>query len=281
MIVSQNIAYDMNGGGSGNAGHGFGGQYQKENIWFLFNEVYDSVYGFRQSDTSSAGDIYFIGNLVRDIRPAPGRTDYDPDNDWEQGAAFALWHGNSNRYIVDNTIHNVYDGITGIYNGRVDVYGNIVSQKDDHPDNHFFTLAHPARNDLVEMNSNIFIDQSSESYFTWWENAGIVGTLDEIRSVSAGRCSLCQSIIGSDSSDVFVNPTADINTRNFSLVTGSPAIGGNVRHPAYNTFQNRYGIDIYVDFKGTPRDATDPSIGAFEYTGDDRAARPLPPSNLN
>jgi hypothetical protein len=49
----------MSGGGSGNAGHGIGGQYPKNNIWYIFNVIRDSVYGFRQSDTSEpTGNIY-------------------------------------------------------------------------------------------------------------------------------------------------------------------------------------------------------------------------------
>jgi hypothetical protein len=260
VIISQNLAYDMNGGGSGNAGHGIGGQYPKNNVWYIFNEVRDSVFGFRQSDTSSpTGDIYIIGNLFHDIRPTPGRTDYDPDNAWEQGTAIALWHGNSQRYIVDNTIHNTYDGINAIYDGYVEIFGNIISQIDNATDNHFFSLEHPAKNDNVEINYNLFIDEGAESYYSWWNNSGFDSSLAEIQAASGGRCSDCVAISGSDSSDVFVVPGSS-----FTLKTTSKAVGANVKHPVYDKFKQLYGLDIYVDFNGNPRSSTDPSIGAFE-----------------
>jgi hypothetical protein len=273
VIISQNLAYNMNGGGSGNAGHGIGGQYPKNNIWYIFNEVRDSVFGFRQSDTSEpTGDIYIIGNLFHNIRPEPS-SDYDPNNAWSQGTAIALWHGNSKRYIIDNTIHNTYDGINAIYSGEIEISGNIISQIDNATDNHFFSLEHPARNNLVEMDYNLFVDDGEESYFSWWNNSGFSQSLDEIQMVSGGQCTHCQAIAQSDSSEVFSNVNSG-----YILKQNSPAAGKNIKHPVYDLFMQMYGKDIYVDFNGRPRPGTEPSIGAFEIqTG---LVPPSPPTLL-
>jgi hypothetical protein len=275
VIASQNVAYDMNGG-SGDAGHGFGGQYPKDNIWFIFNTAHDSVFGYRQSDTSSgAGDIYLVGNLFYNIRPAD-LDDYDPANSWAEGTAIALWHGSSNRYLVDNTIHGVYDGVNAIYDGFVELSGNIVSQKDDAPTNHFFDISHPTRNDHVVMDYNLFLDDATESYFVWWNNAGVVESLSEIQSLSGGECGHCVAEIGATAPRCFDDPTEG----DFRLVAGCPANRAGTKHPVYDLFEQRYGINIYVDHEGNPRDPVSPSIGAFEYSDNSDDVAPAAPTEL-
>jgi len=265
VIVSQNVASGMNGGGPGNAGHGFGVQYAKDYVWFIFNEVYDSVFGFRQSDTTDgAGNIYIIGNLFHDIRPA-SLSSYDPSDSWSQGTAIALWHGNSHRYIIDNTIYNTYDGINAIYSGNVDIFGNIISQIDNDKDSHYFTLEHPARDNLVEIDYNLFADDGGESYYSWWNNTGYSTSLSQIQSISGGRCGHCIALSGFDVAQLFTNVSTSPASRNFTLTPGSEAIAHNTKHPAYDVFKQRYGLDIYVDFNGNPRPSVNPSIGAFEY----------------
>src|SRR5690606_10774734 len=141
VIISQNESWGSDGNGGANAGSAAGMQYEKDNVWFIFNDLHDSVFGIRQSSTETDvnGKVYIIGNRIYNIRPAAGQS-YDPSDPWSQGAAIALWHGNLDRFIVDNTMHNIYDGVTAVYNGGVEMYGNIISQKDDNRDNHFFDI---------------------------------------------------------------------------------------------------------------------------------------------
>jgi hypothetical protein len=275
VIISQNKSSGSYGSPGSNGGGAIGYQYAKHRLWIIFNELYDSVFGIRQSDTSTPtsegyANIYIIGNLIYDIHPRD-LSDYNPKDIWDQGAAIALWHGNSTRYIIDNTIHDVHDGVNAIYAGGVEMYGNIISQKDDSTYNRFFEIAHPARQDLVNMDYNLFLDDVGEYYHAWWDDMGLASTLNEVKSY--GHCLNCKSIVGEDGAGQFINPATDSSNRDFRLKSTAAAVTGNVKHPVYDRFKELYGIDIYVDFNGVPRNSASPAIGAFEY-----AAGQYPPS---
>ncbi len=258
VIISQNKSHGSAGNGSANAGSAAGMQYPKDNVWFIFNELYDSVYGIRQSDTSTAGDIYIIGNLIYNIRPKS--PNYDPSNAWAEGTAIALWHGNSNRYIIDNTIHGVNDGVNAIYDGYVELQGNIISQIGKNSGNHFFTFSHPARSNNVVMDRNLFINDT-QSYYAWWDNVGRISSLDHVKDLSK-QCTNCTYLKG-DSSNLFVNTSVDPDRKNYNIRSDAPNIGTNRKHAAYDIFQQRYGINIFVDFYGNPR-SQQGALGAIE-----------------
>jgi hypothetical protein len=267
IIISQNKSSGSYGASTtSNGGGAILYQYAKHRLWIIFNELYDSVFGIRQSDTSTPttegySNIYIIGNLIYDIHPSNLST-YNPANIWDPGVGIALWHGNATRYIIDNTIHDVHDGLNAIQGGRggIEMYGNIISQKDDNISNRFFDIQHPAREDSVNMDNNLFLDDVGEYYYAWWDDMGHAPTLDEVKSY--GHCLNCQSIIGEDGTGVFVNPTIDSSTHDFRPKSTSAAVTENVKHSAYDRFQDLYGIDIYVDFNGNPRNGS--AIGAFE-----------------
>jgi len=268
VIISQNKAYGSVGNGGANAGGSAGFQYDKHNLWIIFNEFYDTIFGIRQSDTGTSvtgNDVYIIGNLMYNIHPAPQNTSYDPTNPWHEGAAIALWHGALDRFIVDNTIYQTYDGINAIFNGGITMHGNIISQKDDHPRSHFFQFDHPARNNNVTINNNYFNDDNTESYFAWWNNGSTLDSMSRVQT-NSGQCDNCLVSIGSDGSDDFINPTINSQTRNFNLKPGSPAANSSTKHSAYDTFEQLYGLNIYVDFNGNSRHPTKPSMGAFEFS---------------
>jgi hypothetical protein len=269
VIVSQNKSSGSYGKTSGNGGGAIGYQYPKHRLWIIFNELHDSVYGIRQSDTADTSEgysnIYIIGNLIYDIHPNDLAT-YDPKNAWSQGVGIALWHGSSTRHIVDNTMHDVHDAIVGIYSGGIEMFGNIISQIDDNIYNRFFSFSHPARNNLVNMDHNLFLDNSTERYFAWWDGMDEADSLDTVKSY--GHCLNCKAIVGVDSTSEFINPTTDSATRDFGLKPRSTAINNNKKHPVYDTFNSLYGLDIYVDFNGTPRNSANAAIGAFEYSSD-------------
>lgn len=66
------------------------------------------------------------------------------------------------------------------------------------------------------------------------------------------------------------------------LQADSPAIdAGFPGHSVYETYQSAYGVDIRVDFNGTPRpQAAGWDIGAFEFGGGPSGGPPSAPANL-
>jgi hypothetical protein len=271
VIISQNKSSGSYRSQEANGGGAIGYQYAKHRLWIIYNELFDAIYGIRQSDTSTPtsegySNIYLIGNLIYDIHPG-SLSEYYAGNIWHQGVGIALWHGNATRYVIDNTIHDVHDGLNAILYGGfggIEIYGNIISQKDDDTNNRFFDIQHPAGYDSVSMDYNLFIDDMGEDYFAWWDDMGHAPTLDEVKSY--GHCLNCRSIVGEDGTGIFVNPATDSATRDFRLKpeAADDTDTGNVRHPAYDRFYELYGIDIYVDFNSVPRDSTNPKVGAFE-----------------
>jgi hypothetical protein len=276
VIISQNKAWGNYGT---QAGTGVGFQYAKQNLWIIYNELFDSAFGIRQSDTpvtNEAPNIYMIGNLIYNINPTKGK-EHNPSDPWNHGTAIALWAGHANRFVINNTIHNVHDGVTAIYSGPIEMSGNIISQKKDHPDSYFFHFSHPARKEQVWIDHNLFLDDSTERYFGQWPD--IRPRMDSLAQLKEiGQCEGCFADIGEQSRQHFQRPTIDPETRDFHLTADSTAVHGAVRHSAYDTFFDRYGLDIYVDFDGYPRPAERPSIGAFELH---ETTAPRPPSNVH
>ena len=271
VIISQNDAYGNKGNGSSNAGAGIGYQYEKNNLWIIYNNIHESVFGIRQSDTGSKSldsNVYIIGNLIHDIAPSASNSTYDPNNLWHQGVGIALWHGNLDRYIVDNTIHNVGDGIVAMFNGYVEISGNIINDVRNNPDGFMISSEHPARNGQSAYDHNLFFDDDAINFRTWAPNKSVVTSgLSSLKSnvnavtsnkrliSSNGTCESCKS-----GDPQFVN--ADSN--NFNLQSTSPAIAANTKHGAYDAFKARYGIDIYVDYNGNQRSINNSSMGALE-----------------
>lgn len=298
VIISQNIIK------GGNLANGIVLREEKENVWVIFNEVYDSIFGIRQAKTLDGAlgkDVYIMGNLIYDIAPnLEDSIPYQPKSYWNQGAAIALWHGNLDRYIIDNTIYKAHDGIIAMYRvdgkgelyyginnnhaGEIHVYGNLISQKDNAEHNNFIEFPHPSLQnfDNVHMDYNLFVDQHEESYYGCWafdknnyktctnkrNHLAEFSSLAELQ-ISSQSCQNCISVIGEDGSNDFVMPSIDPSRRNFGLQNGSIAIGKNSKHTAYDVFEQRYGLDIYVDFNGQPRHSTHPAVGAFEANRED------------
>lgn len=262
VIISQNKVSGNYGNGAANAGGGIGYQYDKHNLWIINNEIHDTVFGIRQSDTGNSvwgNDVYIMGNLIYNIHPSKNNTSYNPSDSWSEGAAIALWHGSLDRYIVDNTMYDVHDGVNAIFNGTVHLSGNIISQKDDHSDNYFFDISHPGRNNLVLMNDNIFFDDVSESYFIWRDRSLRLNTIDEVK-LYANECEGCWFV-----DPLFLNASSDPVMRDFDLSSDSPAVIGNSKHFSYDLFEQYYGLSIDKDFNGSPRPSFRRSIGAFQY----------------
>ena len=75
-----------------------------------------------------------------------------------------------------------------------------------------------------------------------------------------------QASTGNETNAVITDPLLNIPaSQDFSLQTGSPAIGIGLKVPALDIFESLYGINIYVDYLNVNR-PTVPSIGAYEET---------------
>ncbi|MGH1542128.1 MAG: hypothetical protein ACRBHB_17000 [Arenicella sp.] len=280
VIVSENLSHSYEGDGSGNAGGCFGYQYEKSNLWFLFNECHDSVFGIRQSDTGNGtvGEgVYMIGNLIYNIRPAADNTSYVPSHIWGQGVGIALWHGNLNRYVVDNTIFGTKAGVHANFRGGdVNVSGNIIADIGSDEGNTFFRLGLVSRPDnpreYINLDHNLFYDDTRQQYYSEQSGTGNMRSIEQVKLDSTYCQESCEF-----ADPLFVNPSLNPETRDFRLQAGSPAIGANIKHPAYDRFEELYGLNIYKDFNGNDRHPTNPSLGAFEYVDE---TDPFDPAKL-
>jgi hypothetical protein len=251
VIFSQNEAYGNHRHGS-QPGGGMGYQYGPDYLWFIFNEIHGNNYGIRQSDTSSDDSprSFFIGNLIYDIHPDDASS-YDASNGWRPGVAISLWHGNQNRTIVNNTIYDVHGGYNSIYGGIADVSNNIISSI--HDADAFVSSSHSARDGNESVDHLLLYDPENAFRIHWnWSN---YDSLAEFQA-SIGQCSSC----------TVADPRfVDAANLDFRLAAASPALDAGVEHPAYQTFQDRYGIDIRVDFNGVARPrGSGWDLGAFE-----------------
>ena len=59
------------------------------------------------------------------------------------------------------------------------------------------------------------------------------------------------------------DPVADAAAGDFTPLN-IETIGQNTKHPAYQTFEDMYGLDIYKDRNGITRNPTAPTVGAVE-----------------
>ena len=260
VIMSQNIAYDNRLHGS-QEGNGMGYQYLPDNLWLIFNEIYDSSNGIRQSDsqTDLTHNSYIIGNKIYNIHPEGNET-YNPANFFRPGQAIALWQGGMNRHIIDNTIDDVHGGIMINYEGPVDISGNIIS-------NIYSSDYHVSNNNaraVTTLSNNLFYDQAGNIRFNW---AGAYTSLASFMS-GTGKCSGC--ITG--------NPFyVDGANRDYHISASSTAIDASGANDVYDTFFSLYGIDIEKDFDDNQRiSGAGVDMGAFEYV--DGGADITPPN---
>ncbi len=253
IIISQNIAYDnrMHGLQPGNCA---GWQYAADNVWFIFNDCYDSSNGIRQSSTDAGTEnfsAYVVGNKFHNIHAVPGVDNTNLVDGWHDGNAVDMPNGTMKRYIVDNTIYDVDGGITGFYDTTQTVIsGNIISGIG--ASNYHTWIVQGAAHTTLDHNLLY-----PAGRFGWNSVSNVYSPLSAFQSFS-GTCT-----VGCATADpLFVNPaTVDLH-----LQAGSPAIDAGVRNSVYDTFYSLYGIDIDVDFDGNPRPATGArSLGAFEY----------------
>ncbi len=265
VIISQNTMYSADMVGS-QSGDGVGTQYGPDNLWILFNQVYDTPYGVRQTDTSTEGGVaehntYIIGNLFHDLKEIP-----DAEPAWTSlpGWGISLWKGVLSRHIVNNTFYNTVGGVLAIANGPVHLNNNIFNSINlAHSSTSHISISHPGRAGLSSQDGNTFDIAAS---FRWWNSErpednlprGESFTLLDYTTNYPTQCTTCEENVD----PLFVDPT----NANFRLQASSPLINNSSEHPVYQTFFDLYGIDIRVDFDGNARPSGSGwEAGAFEF----------------
>ena len=248
VVMSQNKVHTMDVQGTGLTGTGMGSQYGADRLWFLFNEIYDCGFGFRQSDTVGADgrDVYYIGNYIHDLRQ------YSNANHWgsPQGWGISLWSGSLNRHIVGNTIVNVFGGIETIQPGPVYAQNNIIYNllPSLYPDvfgtyrNHI--ECNPSGDGVnVDYTTCLFYGASggaSQQARINWRGAPYT-TLASAQAATGkfANCIEADPLLGFD-----VNQT----TSSVRLRANSPAINAGATSDVYQKFQDLYGLDIRKGF---------------------------------
>jgi hypothetical protein len=170
IIFSENECWAARpvGENPSSPGDGIGGQYGPENVWIIFNRIYECDYGIRfSSDTGGGGtgfgqNIHIVGNQIYDIhhseRDVTGQwpVAYDPKNAWSPGRAIAIWHSAAVKHIVGNSIRDVDGGIVTVrQDNAVDIISNViqgVSQADYH-----VWIEQPSSANKSRMRNNLFI----------------------------------------------------------------------------------------------------------------------------
>jgi len=268
IIMSQNVAYDNREHGS-QPGNGIGYQYNPDNLWIIFNEIYNSSSGIRQSDSGTVTtnhNVYILGNKIYNIHPLPGEK-YNPDDPFPTGYAISFWKGKQNRYVLNNTIYDVNGAFLISQDGNAVFEDNIAS--DIHSDNHHVYNINAQAAGMVSLTNNIFF--SNTTFSAKW--GSLYTTLESFYAAK-----------GTGANCIFANPEfTNTSTYDLTLQSTSPAIGRGSRHSAYGIFEAQYGINIDVDFNGTPRPAGAWTIGAFEPSilKNNLPAPPAPQATIN
>lgn len=264
VIFSQNTSYDNRSYGS-QPGDGMGFQYDPDNIWFIYNRIYDSNYGIRQSHTSSAGKgrkAYFVGNLIYDIHPQPGAQS-NINDDWREGVGISLWRGVMDRYIYHNTINNVNAGIVAIHAGPLDIKGNVIG---DIANNDYHVSV---RDTSATLDYGLMHDPSVGMRVRW--------NFKEYTSVNGlhGTVSQCRRCI--DESPQF----EDASANRLALKSTSPGVSTMDSRGAdiYGDYHRRYGLNIRVDRNNVQRGMT-MDLGAYEYVKPSTISPPTAPAGF-
>lgn len=280
IIFSQNRCYSYRpvGENPSNFGDGMGGQYGPENLWYLYNEIFDCSNGIRLSSqggghTAGTGEnIYMIGNLIYDIHhptvdltgqyPVAGGTDYDPHDPWGPGKGIAIWHTTAVKHLINNTI---FDADAALAVTRQDnavvavnnIFANLNDgESDDTPHVH---IEHDSSAGVCELRHNMFDGPATIK----WGYAALVSGMGLFE---AQHSDVASGNIEADWTTLFVNPDQPgALMGGLRLESGAAAIDSGIADEAYATFEALYGLDITVDFDGEGRPVGPWDIGAYEH----------------
>ncbi len=125
VVISQNHVHDVIKT-SWSPSKGLGYQYAPEDVWFIFNNVWNCEFGVYAGSDSGLGtgqNIYILGNLLHGLHSADA---WNPNSAWSTAAIMLA--GGTNRYVVANTIADADSGIhTPDTKGTLAISDNIVA----------------------------------------------------------------------------------------------------------------------------------------------------------
>jgi hypothetical protein len=280
-IYSQNVAYS-NYSISSSAGTGQVYQEGSRHVWIIFNKYYDLTYGIRSSNTNFPGDVdadlraYMIGNIIYNTNNNYG-SPYNRKSNFKPNQAIGFEKGLYKRYIVDNTFYKTGGGVNvgaQYKNDITEVSGNIfagIYGVDDNgaPDYHFSMLSTEGTTGTT-IDRCFFQPRADNGTVTFkWAGALPQSHIDSLAALQSSSVAQCQNC--------WTGNPLFVDAANYDLhpAEGSPLIGKGIRHPVYDEFQARYGINIAYDFDGKSRPSGPWTIGALEPGT--LKATPLPP----
>ena len=246
VIFSQNTVYSHRPSDS-SPGQGMGLQCDPERVWFIYNHCYDNVYGIDcggdQHVPPFGLNCYIVGNVVRNIHEFGANTGTSA---YSTCGIRVL--GLTNRYVINNTIYDVDNGINTGTSLPHYLYNNIISNASG---NHIF-IENPTTWEL----KNCLVYQNGGPVRI--NIGGSVYTLPQLKSAF----SKVQGCLTAD--PLFVNAAGG----DFHLQATSPAVDAGIEASVYATFQSLYGLSIAVDFAKTVRpQGAACEIGAYELGG--------------
>jgi len=238
VVFSENECRDHRPSNS-SLGQCMGFQYAPERVWFLFNRIHDCDFGIAAASDNDLGtgeDSYYVGNVIWSIHHSG---DYNPATAWSNAAIMLA--GGTNRWIVDNTIHDVDAGINSPSSGgMLRMEGNIISG-----------IAEPnGRHAFIEFERTA--DRSTFRH-------NLLGETPRIEW--GGSAPSADATVGTAAGDPgFISPPSNLDLR-----PDSRAVDAGTTSPVYSSYRQLYGIGIERDVAGRPRPtglASD--IGAYE-----------------
>lgn len=121
VIISQNLSYGHEPSGS-SQGEGFGGQYDPQYVWYLYNESRDNSggIGFKSSNNGDGDNFYVVGNYIHD-----NVGNFNANDSWSIASVFSWNHASI--IIANNTITGNSGGINLNGNtGAAAIYNNAI-----------------------------------------------------------------------------------------------------------------------------------------------------------
>jgi hypothetical protein len=264
VIISQNVIHTMTEHGP-QPGNGIGSQYGSDNLWIIFNEIYDCAFGIRQSDTGAGfadHNAYYVGNYIHDANQLNDSSHWQSPSGW----GISFWSGGLNRHVVDNTIVNVYGGIEMIQAGPVYGKGNLIYNLKP---NEFPLIFGTYRSHIECGGDGVNVDFVN---CLLYGNAGGASQLARVKWLGTQYTTLssARTALGKLANCVEAAPLMN----GVKLQANSPAIDAGTQSDVYQKFQDLYGINIRRGFNGGVRPSgAGWDIGACEY---DHAPIPAP-----
>jgi hypothetical protein len=265
VVLSENVSYSNRRIQSGNVSAGIVYQYGPENVWIIFNRIYDSDFGIKTG--SNSGGLgqhqYIVGNSIYNIH-YPG--EYNPASAWSPAAIMLA--GGRQKYVVGNTMYDVDAGINDPSGGAaLTIENNIVAQVARA--NHVF-VEHGSTADQSTLRNNLFYQDQGSIQIRWGSSS--VYDVAGFQNAFPGQCAGC---LAADPQFV------DSASSNFNLKEDSPAVDTGVLSTVYEAYSNTFNLNISKDLAGRVRPQDGKwDIGAFEFGIGADSGIPGAPKNL-